>query len=590
MRNTFTPRTIATTLAVVVVAAAAWMFLAPRQIGGRVDYAVIHGVSMQPKLHAGDLVIIRSKPSYKVGQVVGYQSGLLHEVVLHRIIGVNHGHYVFKGDNNNFTDSYFPTQNQLIGKLWLRIPHAGAVLEWVRSPGRAAILGGIIAFLIIFGGGSSASVRRRRRSRSGSHRHRRPEPYSGNNVSLAAAHGHVMPVVLGALIGAAVFAALALVGFTRPAHQMVADPSGYTQSAAYSYDADAQRSTVYPNGRVGTGDPVYLSLAHRLALGLRYRFASTFPHAVGGTIALQARLRSGGGWTQLLAAAPAHKFSGDIAQVTVPVDLKQLQAKINAFRSEADVANETFTVAVASRIVLHGIVNGQQITSTFVPPPVTFNADDQSVELAAPPTTGAVVGAPAPDPLQTTSTGTVERLQPASLSLHGQSVSLRHAREIGIAGAAAALAAALAALALTSRRRAETADDLEQIKRRCGSWLVSVTTPLVGSSVDVASIDSLVYLAEHYSSPILYEQRGDVHVFAVLEAGKLYRFQHDSEPSESTAEPPAEPAEPVAQPPESNVSPAVSPEISPAPPTEREWHGDRLPAHPTTAAVRSLVF
>jgi signal peptidase len=582
MRTRFRARTVAVTLAIVAVVAAAWMLLAPRQLGGSVDYAVIHGVSMQPKLHAGDLVLIRSKPSYKVGQVVGYQSGLLHEIVLHRIIAAHNGHYLFKGDNNNFTDSYFPTQNQLIGKLWLRIPHAGAALQWLRSPGRAAILGGIIALLTIFGGGSSGA-RRRRRSHS-----RRPE--SGHNISLAAVHGHVTPVVLGALVvAAAVFAGLALLGFTRPGQQLVSGPSGYAQGAAYSYHASARRSTIYPGGKVGTGDPVYLTLAHQLTLALRYRFSSPFPHTVGGTIAMQARLRSGGGWTQLLAATPPHKFSGNTAKIIVPIDLTQLQAKISAFRSEADVANETFTVAVASRIVLHGIVNGQQITSTFVPQPLTFNADDQSVELAAPPaTTSTVVGAPTPDPLQTTSTGTIERLQPASLSLHGLAISLRHAREIGIAGAFVALVAALAALALASRRHAHD-DELETIKRRCGSWLVSVTTPLVGSSVDVASIDSLVALAEHYSSPILYEQRDDMHVFAVLEAGKLYRFKYDAEPSESTAEPPAEPAEPVAQPPESIAPPAGSPEITPAPATDWEAHGDRLPAHPTTA-VRSLVF
>jgi len=123
-------------------------------------------------------------------------------------------------------------------------------------------------------------------------------------------------------------------------------------------------------------------------------------------------------------------------------------------------------------------------------------------------------------------------------------------------------------------------DDLERIKGRCGSWLVPVTTPLVGSSVDVASIDSLVNLAEHYSSPILYEQRDDTHVFALLEAGKLYRFQFDVESSEPIAQPPAEPSEPAEQP----------DATLPAADSDEAWNGGRLPAHPTTAAVRSLVF
>ena len=146
MRISLNARTIALTLAAVAAAGACWVFLAPRQIGGGVDYAVIHGVSMQPKLHAGDLAIIRREPSYAVGQVVAYQSGLLHEVVLHRIIGVKHGHYVFKGDNNNFLDPERPTRGQLVGKLWLHVPTLGRIVPLLHVPW---IAGGLATLLVL---------------------------------------------------------------------------------------------------------------------------------------------------------------------------------------------------------------------------------------------------------------------------------------------------------------------------------------------------------------------------------------------------------------------------------------------------------
>ena len=521
MRISLNARTIALTLAAVAAAGACWVFLAPRQIGGGVDYAVIHGVSMQPKLHAGDLAIIRREPSYAVGQVVAYQSGLLHEVVLHRIIGVKHGHYVFKGDNNNFTDSYFPTQHALIGRLWLRIPYAGGLLAWLRSPGRAAVLGGLVALLMIAGGGT-AGVRRRDR-RAPRTPGLEPRPHS-KHVTVPAQR---RPLLVGALAVAAAFATVAALGFAHSGRRLVDDPSGYAQTATYSYRATAHRSTVYPRGLVATGDPVYLNLVHRLGLTLHYRFATRFPHAISGTIALQAILRSGGGWVQRLGAAPVRAFRGDTAHAEVAIDLAQLAAKMRAFRSEADVVNETFVLAVASHVVLHGIVNGRPVTETFVPAPLTFNTDDQSVELAQAPSSSATVGAPAPDPLRTTTLGTVERRQPASLSLHGLTMSARGAREIGLAGAVAALAVALAALV---PRRRRPLDELASIKRRCGSWLVPISSPLVGSAIDIASIDSLVDLAKHYDSPILYEQRDHVHVFAVADMGRLYRFQFAAAP------------------------------------------------------------
>jgi signal peptidase I len=510
-------RAIAAGLAILAATAALWILLGPTQLGGSVDYAVIHGISMQPKLHAGDLTLLRSEPSYRVGQVVGYRSGLLHELVLHRIIGFSHGRYVFKGDHNNFVDAYYPTSHELVGRLWLRIPYAGALLAWLQSPRRAAILGGLVA-LMLAAGGTTASARR---SGRGVSRGRDAEPRS--NPSLSA--GRMRAWLIGAVVVAAGFAVLAFVGFTRSTRVLVSDPSAYDQTASYAYSAAVARSTIYPDGTVHTGDPIYLNLVPRLALRLHYRFSSQLPHAIGGTLQLHARLRSGGGWTQQIAAVPTRAFRGDTTQDMVSLNLAELRSKMRAFQNESGVTNESFTLEIASHAVMRGTVNGRPVASSFAPTALTFNADDQSVELAQAPTSGAVVGVPAPDPLTTTIPGSVDRLQPASLSLHGVGIGVRRARQIGLIGMAAALLAAAAALALL--HRSEEPDELEMIKRRCRSWLMPVVTLPVGNAVDVASIDSLVSLAEHYQSPILYEQRDNIHTFAVVEADRLYRYQLD---------------------------------------------------------------
>ena len=124
--------------AVIVMAAVAWWYLAPTNIGGSTRYVVTSGVSMEPRFHSGDLAIVRPASTYKVGEIVAYHSTLLHVTVLHRIIAIRNGRYVFKGDNNNFIDPVQPTRSELLGKLWLHVPHGGLLLKAVHTPVFAA--------------------------------------------------------------------------------------------------------------------------------------------------------------------------------------------------------------------------------------------------------------------------------------------------------------------------------------------------------------------------------------------------------------------------------------------------------------------
>src|SRR3954453_21754335 len=115
--------------ALVVLAVAAWLLLAPTQIGGQTSYVTTSGISMQPRFHTGDLAVVRPAARYRVGQIVAYRSAALHTVVLHRIIAIKGDRYVFKGDNNNFVDPTNPSRAQLVGKLAVRVAHGGRVLR-----------------------------------------------------------------------------------------------------------------------------------------------------------------------------------------------------------------------------------------------------------------------------------------------------------------------------------------------------------------------------------------------------------------------------------------------------------------------------
>ena len=104
---------------------------------------------------------------------VAYRSSLLHVVVLHRIIREAGNRYVFKGDNNNFIDPTRPVRSELIGSLWLHLPHAGAVLRVLHTPVVAAAVIGIVALLTL---GGVSEARRRRRRRRGSKPSAGPAP------------------------------------------------------------------------------------------------------------------------------------------------------------------------------------------------------------------------------------------------------------------------------------------------------------------------------------------------------------------------------------------------------------------------------
>src|ERR1044072_8844664 len=113
---------------------AIWAAFAPARLGGKVAYVMVNGISMEPHFHYGDLTILRKADSYQLGDIVTYHDTDLHAYVIHRIIATDRKHYVLKGDNNSWIDAYRPTNEEILGKLWLYIPKIGNVFKWLHAP------------------------------------------------------------------------------------------------------------------------------------------------------------------------------------------------------------------------------------------------------------------------------------------------------------------------------------------------------------------------------------------------------------------------------------------------------------------------
>jgi hypothetical protein len=118
---------------------------------------------MLPNFHGGDLVLLRQQPTYSVGEVAGYHSGDLGITVMHRIVAVNGDHYVFKGDNNGWVDSYQPTASQIVGAEWVQLPGIGSALITLRAPVITAFIIGLLWLFVVWPRSSSRRQRRRRR-------------------------------------------------------------------------------------------------------------------------------------------------------------------------------------------------------------------------------------------------------------------------------------------------------------------------------------------------------------------------------------------------------------------------------------------
>lgn len=506
--STSTLRWLAALIALVAVGVL-WDELAPVKLGGTHDYAVVDGISMNPKLHAGDLVVMRQSSSYQVGDVVGYHNAQLGRVVLHRIVGKIDGHYVFKGDNNSFLDAYHPTQAELVGRLWFHVPKVGGIFTWLHAPHHAGITVAIVAFLLLAGGGAGAAHRRR---------HRRSTKLSVSpNPTLGRA------LLSGAAPLAFVFGLVTLIAFSHATTSTTQAPGAFTHEGTYVYSARVQPSTLYPTGRVTTGQTVFTKLVDRVATGFDYRFVSALPHTVSGTAHLTATLQSSTGWTKQLSSRVQH-FTGDQVRLAGTLDMRSLERQVDQYAKLTGIGNDSFTVELAPTVDVQGDVAGMPISQTFAPTALNFALDGFALRLEQSAPATLQPGTTAPDALHPSEPGVVPQHAAASVKLLVAKLRVSTARTVGLAGFGLAALAALVGFALLGVRRG---DELASIQRRNGGLLVPVSSAPAapaGGYIEVANFDSLAHLARSYQLMILHHQRGEAHSFYLDDDGSIYRY------------------------------------------------------------------
>jgi signal peptidase I len=541
------------TAAFLVLLALGWWYLAPTPIGGSTGYVVTSGVSMEPRFHSGDLAIVRPAGTYRIGEIVAYRSTLLHVTVLHRIIRVEGDRYVFKGDNNNFIDPTRPTRADLLGALWIRVPHGGAVLRVVHAPVFAAVLCSALGLLVLLGLGEKR--RRGRRDRAGSNRLGR---LGALPVRPPAEHTVAPRIDWGALliastVAGAVFVVLGLVAFTRPARKSILVTTRYTQQVRFGYRGRAPAGPVYPGGVVRTGDPIFAQLVHQLSVHVEYRLSTTAVHGVTGTEQVLLRLTGPGGWSRSTVLAPRTRFTGDHTSTDVTVDLRRVEALLGQVATMTGIPSYTgYAIAVEPHVHISGVVAGQtvrtsfkpdlsfQLTATQLQPTAVSSAGTSGAGSSAGTSmAGPSAGAPSAGPgtgsdgtsqaqaaLAQTQNGTVAApaTAPNTLSALGISPQIVTLRWIGLVGVLLSLACALGSYL---RKRSEPFEETVRIQAQYGHMIV----PIVGGEdlgwppVDVPNIKALVKLAHSSQRLILHNRSGEVDTYLLNDDGTVYRYQ-----------------------------------------------------------------
>jgi signal peptidase I len=500
-----------------VALAVLWLGFAPTQIGGSIVYTSTVGNSMEPLLHKGDLALVRRSGTYRVGDIVLYRSPVLHRPVLHRILAIDHGRYVFKGDHNDFVDPGYASRADLIGTMWFHVPKAGKIMGFVAKPTHSAALIGAAMLLLMLPG---ARVRRRKKKRHSSmkaplHLHRPRHPAED--------------VATLALVAAA--AAAVVVGFTSPLKRSVSIEGAYSQTGTFSYSAPTGKpDAAYPTGHVRTGDPLFLHHVDLVHFKYVYRLSSTFAHGVRGTIGLSARVAlEASSWHQSYALVKGHPFSGDTATVLTTLSIrKDLMAIVHELTIDSGSPAGQYDLTLLPVVHIRGFVDGHPIDEIFAPP-LAFTLSGETIKLnvstpAALPGQGIVPGsaqAALDATIRPTVAGSIPGKAPAYRTIARARLSVLDLRGLGLGLGGLAL---LVLLTRPLRRRHDTWSAEQQLASRQGCVIVDVVDlDLTGSVTEVRSFSDLVAFARYLERPILHDLRTGT--FAADDGGRLCTYR-----------------------------------------------------------------
>lgn len=380
------------TTTLLVLTFLSWVWLAPTTVRGSVTYTTVAGSSMEPYLHRGDLALLRKEKQLQVGDVAAYRSTTGRHV-LHRVIAQQGAGYVFQGDNNSWRDTDRPTDNEVVGRLWLRVPRLGEPMRWMQAPAHAALMAGALAAMTA---GGMVPPSRRKWPRRFFHR-------PGDNrvtMLLLAAAGPPGRVFIGVMLAIATVA-LTLVTGAFLVSPFRADPAelGLRHHGTFSYFApsvtpsledlvkfheehgDTRADVEQMDARLRdplfrtflevpstTGQPLVTLVNPRFDLSFQYVLESGVAESIHGSTTVSVLLRDVTGWSRTLPLTPRTDFNGNRILVKASnVDLRGFMTSVDLYEAVTGHAPRYYTASFVVDVEIHGTVSGEPFTDVFQP-------------------------------------------------------------------------------------------------------------------------------------------------------------------------------------------------------------------------------
>ncbi|MFC7275501.1 signal peptidase I [Paractinoplanes rhizophilus] len=472
----------------------------------RISYVATHGTSMNPVYYEGDLVFVVKADSYRVGEIVAYHGDVPGQRILHRIIGGDGAAgFVVKGDNNESIDPLTPTDDEMIGRAVLHVPHGGIWLKPLLGPSGL----GMLSFLVI----SGETRPRTRRDIPRGRRKKRVKAMSSRQggswavaVAVLKAVERLPPVLRVAAAVAAGLTLCALVlgilGWMRPTIDKQAGESIPEQSITFSYTAKVPKSAGYDGTTVTAPEPIFRKLASSAVLRTRYQ-------GPAGMFTLTAALTNGTGWHTNQTWVQKKPFPGPTYDSTITLDFAALAKRADdASRAIGAGPNGSVTIALSAMVESKGLATLSAPLQMAITPFQMSLVEGAKLETKA--------GGTTPD-----------LLVPREIRIFGVSlITASQARSNAILALIGAVAIAVVVL-LAARRRMPTRTRSE-IEARYPQLLVPVEpmpSPPGKPVVNVDNFPALVKLAEKYGQMILTWRRPDADDFVVRDEGITYRYR-----------------------------------------------------------------
>jgi signal peptidase I len=484
----------------VVSLAAIWIAFAPAKIGGQASYVMVNGNSMEPGFHLGDLAIVKTASTYSVGEIVTYHDAQMNASIIHRIIGVEQGHYVLKGDNNSWIDAYRPTQEEIIGKLWIYAPQLGLAMKWLRLPINMALTTALLGgFLMVT---TMKQPKQRGKSKN--------KP-AGNST------GWFEMALYGLGFIALVFLAPSIFAFSRPVMR-TSDNIKYKQTGVFFYTAAATPG-IYDTEMLRSGEPIFPKLTCSINVGLVYNLVGAQLQEVSGSQQLNAFVRDEqSGWQRTIQIQPETAFSGASYSTVAALDLCQVQALVAAVEQETGFHASAYTLTIISHAAITAKAAGQALSDTFESK-LVFNFDKIHFYLAD--------NKPGTNPLWSSKDGLLKNTatQANTILALGLKFNILNLRIVGLVGLGIALASLLGLGWYVFKIVQRNPETLVRIKY--GALLMDVYDrgfESISPVIDVTSIDDLAKLAGHQNAMILHMTRDFAQYYLVQSEGATYRY------------------------------------------------------------------